>query len=257
MHPPILLSPSLRAIDHAPTPNPRRFRPLWCAPTHTGASAARSHENDDDDDDEVPSNAERRASCNRDTRLTSKNARAHVASRRHDRDRDHDTDHDRDRCGPPRRRASCTSCDAAPSLAMAVEVPAVTRRVKRAARHAHRASRAHMCTSSQRIARIVTVSVPPAHDRHARATAALARSIDRARGVALAMAVKEAVGYTARHVRHEKRASLACTSTPSTRIARVITDFRSPRARASCGGGGARSSLDRAHAVWRRRWRWR
>ena len=86
---------------------------------------------------------------------------------------------------------------------MAVEVPAVTRRVKRAACHAHRASRARMRTSSPRIARIVTVSVPPAHDRHARATAALARSIDRARGVALAMAVKEAVGYTARHVRHE------------------------------------------------------
>ena len=181
MYPPILLSPSLRAIDHAPTPNPRRFRPLWCAPTHTGASAARSHENDDDDDDEVPSNAERRAWCNRDTRVTSNNARAHVAARRHDRDHGNDSDHDRDRCGPPRRRASCTSWDAAPSLAMAVEVPAVTRRVKRAARHAHRASRACMCTSSPRIARIVTVSVPPAHDRHARATAALARSIDRAR----------------------------------------------------------------------------
>ena len=108
-----------------------------------------------------------------------------------------------------------------------------------------------MYASSPRIARIVTVSVPPANDRHARATAELARSIDRARGVALAMAVKEAVGYTARHVRHEKRASLACTSTPSTRI----TDLRPPRARASCGGGGARSSLDRAHEVWRRRWR--
>ena len=196
------------------------------------------------------SNVERR-----DARVTPNNARAHVAVRRHDRDRDNDSDHDRDRCGPPRRRASCTSCDAAPSLAMAVEVPAVTRRVKRAACHAHCASRARMRTSSPRIARIVTVSVPPAHDRHARATAALARSIDRARGVALAMAVKEAVGYTARHVRHEKRASLACTSTPSTRITRVITDFRSPRARASCGGGGARSSLDRAHEVWRRRWR--
>ena len=89
---------------------------------------------------------------------------------------------------------------------MAVEVPAVTRRVKRAAHHARRASRARMRASSPRIARIVTVSVPPAHDRHARATAALARSIDRARGVALAMAVKEAVGYTACHVRHEKNA---------------------------------------------------
>ena len=69
----------------------------------------------------------------------------------------------------------------APSLAMAVEVTAVTRRVKRAARHAHRASRARMRTSSPRIARIVAVSVPPAHDRHAHATAALARSLDRAR----------------------------------------------------------------------------
>ena len=129
---------------------------------------------------------------------------------------------------------------------------------KRASCHAHRASRARMRTSSPRIARIVTVSVPPAHDRHARATTALARSIDRARSVALAMAVKEAVGYTARHVRHEKLASLVCTSTPSTRIVRLITDFRSPRARASCGGGGARSSsLDRAHEVWHRRWRWR
>ena len=75
--PPILLSPSLRAIDNAPTPNPRRFRPLSCAPTHTGVSAALSHENDDDDN-EVPSNAERRAWCNRDTRVASNNARAHV-----------------------------------------------------------------------------------------------------------------------------------------------------------------------------------
>ena len=44
------------------------------------------------------SNVERR-----DARVTSNNARAHVAARRHDRHRDHDTDHDRDRCGPPRR----------------------------------------------------------------------------------------------------------------------------------------------------------
>ena len=127
-----------------------------------------------------------------------------------------------------------------------------------ALRVTHTASHARACARHHRASRkFVTVSVPPAHDRHARATAALARSIDRARGVALAMAVKEAVGYTARHMRHEKSASLAHTSTPSTHIARVITAFRSPRARASCGGGGARSSLDRAHAVWRRRWRWR
>ena len=131
------------------------------------------------------------------------------------------------------------------------------RRLHGASSAQHRASRARIRTSPPRIARIVTISVPPAHDRHARATAALAHSVDHARGVALAMAVKEAVGYIARHVRHENRASLARTSTPSTRIARVITDFRPPRARASCGGGGARSSLDRTHVVWRRRWRWR
>jgi len=80
LYPPILLSSSLRAIGHAPTPNPRRFRPLWCAPTHTGTSAALSHENDDYDD-EVPSNAERRTSNveRRDTCVTSNNARAHDA----------------------------------------------------------------------------------------------------------------------------------------------------------------------------------
>ena len=122
------------------------------------------------------SNVERR-----DARVTPNNARAHVAVRRHDRDRDNDSDHDRDRCGPPRRRASCTSCDAAPSLAMAVEVPAVTRRVKRAARHAHRASRARMRTSSPRIARIVTVSVPPrTTGTRALRRRSLARSIARA-----------------------------------------------------------------------------
>jgi hypothetical protein len=113
--------------------------------------------------------------------VTPNNARAHDAARCHDRDRDHDSDHDRDRCGPPRRRASCKSCDAAPSLAMAVEVPAVTRRVKRAARHAHRASRARMRTSSPRIARIVTVSVPPrTTGTRALRRRSLARSIARA-----------------------------------------------------------------------------
>ena len=122
------------------------------------------------------SNAERR-----DARVMSNNARAHVTDRRHDRDRDNDSDHDRDRCGPPRRRASCTSCDAAPSLAMAVEVPAVTRRVKRAACHAHRASRARMRTSSPRIARIVTVSVPPrTTGTRAQRRRSLAQSIARA-----------------------------------------------------------------------------
>ena len=58
-------------------------------------------------------------------------------------------------------------------------------------------------------------------------------------------------GYIARHARYARRASRACTHTPSPRIARVITVFRPPRARparARCCGGGARS-LARAEAV--------
>ena len=62
-------------------------------------------------------------------------------------------------------------------------------------------------------------------DRGARS---LDRSRTRARGVALAMAVEEAFGHAARHVRHESRAPLARTSTPSTRVARVIAVFRPP-----------------------------
>ena len=95
---------------------------------------------------------------------------------------------------------------------------------------------------------LLWLPAPPAHDRHARATAALARSLDRARGVALAMAMKkEAVGYTARHVRHENRASLVRTSTPSTRIARVITEFPVPpgHARVAAAAALARRSIVR------------
>ena len=166
-------------------------------------------------------NAERR-----DARVTSNNVRAHDAARRHDRDRDHDSDHDRDRCGPPRRSAPCASCDTAPSLAMAVEVPAVTRRVKRAARHARRASRARMCTSPPHIARIVS---PPPRAQPARARYSGTRSLDRSRAVC---GVGDGGGGGGRLHRAScatrNRASLARTSTPSTRIARVIADFRSP-----------------------------
>ena len=95
-------------------PKPRHFRPLWCAPTHTGTSSALSHENADDSD-EVPPNADRR----RRTRLlqlraraTSDITRAHDATRRGNRDRDYDSDRDCDRRGQPhvvRRIAVATS----------------------------------------------------------------------------------------------------------------------------------------------------
>ena len=98
----------------------------------------------------------------------------------------------------------------------------------------------------------------PPRARPARARYGGARSLDRSRALC---GVGDGGGGGGRLHRascaSRNRASLARTSTPSTRIARVITDFRFPRACASCGGGGARSSLDRAHAVWRRRWRWR
>ena len=63
-----------------PPRTPRRFRPLWCAPTHTGTSAALSHENGDYDD-EVPPNAERRTpnAERRDTCGMSYNARVYDA----------------------------------------------------------------------------------------------------------------------------------------------------------------------------------
>ena len=69
-----------------------------------------------------------------------------------------------------------------------------------------------------------------------------ARSLARSR--ALVVAVEVAFGYTARHARYARRASRARTRTSSPRIARVITVFRSPRARparARCSGGGAHS----------------
>ena len=143
-------------------------------------------------------------------------------------------------------------------------------RLHRAPRVSHTA-RASLVTRAHAL--IITASrasspfsVPPAHDRHARAAAAaaLARSLDRAhavwrwrwrlRSVTSRVTRVTHVTRVARHVRAREHHH---------RFARVITVFRRPRARsarARCCGGGARSiarSLDRAHAVWRWRWRWR
>ena len=140
--------------------------------------------------------------------------------------------------------------------------------IARHARYARRASRACMRTSSPRIARVITIFRPPAHDRHARAAAAaaLARSLARAEAEAVGLGV--AFSYTARHgaarASRTSRASRARASTPSPRIARVITvplPPTRPHARAAtaaalarsiaravcggCGGGGGG------------RWRWR
>ena len=133
-------------------------------------------------------------------------------------------------------RAVCGGCGGGGGRWRWRAVTSPVTRVTRAAHHArvrvrhHRASRASS-----------PFSVPPAHDRHARAAAAaaLARSLARAEAEAVGLGV--AFSYTARHARHARHAR-ACTSSP--RIARVIAVFRPPRARparARCSGGGARS----------------
>ena len=130
-------------------------------------------------------------------------------------------------------------------------------RVTRAARHArvrvrhHRASRASS-----------PFSVPPAHDRHARAAAAaaLARSLARAEAEAEAVGLGVAFSYTAHHARHARhtrarachhRASHASSQPPFPDVthARARQRWRRclvcslPRAR---GGGGIRSFERRA-----------
>ena len=101
----------------------------------------------------------------------------------------------------------------------------------RHARYARRASRARTRTSSPRIARVITVSLPPprTHARAARRRRSLARSIARVRcgcgdgGLA--------VGHAARHTHHALRASRARTCASSTGDTRVITVPFPPRAR--------------------------
>ena len=129
--------------------------------------------------------------------------------------------------------------------------------IARHARYARRASRACMRTSSPRIARVITIFRPPAHDRHARAAAAaaLARSLARAEAEAVGLGV--AFSYTARHARHARarvrhhRASRASSPPPFPDVTHAHARQRRRRclvcslARAR-GGGGGRSFARRA-----------
>ena len=134
------------------------------------------------------------------------------------------------------------------------------------ARHARasRTSRARACTSSPRIARVITAPLPRCHPcARAAAAAALSRLLARSRarrrrrwgwGRRSVTSRVTRVKHVTRVARHARARAY------HHRFARVITVFRPPRARparARCCGGGARS-LARARAVaWRWRWRWR
>ena len=75
------------------------------------------------------------------------------------------------------------------------------------ARYARRSSRACANTSSPRIAHVITVSVPPAHDRHARARCCGgggARSLARAEAEAEAVGLGVTFSYIARHAHHAR-----------------------------------------------------
>ena len=158
------------------------------------------------------------------------------------------------------RRRRSLACSRACGVALAVEVA-----FSYIARHARasRASRMCACTSSPRIARVITAPLPRCHPcARAAAAAALSRLLARSRArrrrrwgwgrrsVTSRVTRAKHVTRVARHARARAYHH---------RFARVITVFRPPRARparARCCGGGARS-LARARAVWRWRWRWR
>ena len=96
-------------------------------------------------------------------------------------------------------------------------------RVTRAARHArvrvrhHRASRASS-----------PFSVPPAHDRHARAAAAAALARSLARAEAEAVGLRVAFSYTARHARHERHERHARARARHHRASRASSPFLFP-----------------------------
>jgi len=154
-----------------------------------------------------------------------------------------------------RRRRSLARSRARCVAVTAVEVAGGY--IARHARYARRASRACTRTSSPRIARVIDVSVPPVHDRHARAAAAaaLARSLARAEAEAVGLGV--AFSYTARHARHARararhhRASRASSPPPFPDVTHAHARQRRRRclvcslARAR-GGGGGRSFACRA-----------
>ena len=153
-----------------------------------------------------------------------------------------------------RRRRRSLARSRARCVAVTVEVAGGY--IARHARYARRASRACTRTSSPRIARVIAVSVPPVHDRHARAAAAaaLARSCARRRRrwgwgwrsvTPRVTRVTRARMYviTAHRARHHRSSS---PTRPHARAATAAALARSI-ARAVCGGCGGGGG----------RWRWR
>ena len=134
--------------------------------------------------------------------------------------------------------------------------------VDHAARHARHA---RACTSSPRIARVITAPLPRCHPC-ARAAAAAAPSrllaCSRARRRRRWGWGRRSVTSRVTRVKHVTRvARHARARAYHHRFARVITVFRPPRARPARARAAAAAalarSLDRAHAAWRWRWRWR
>ena len=128
---------------------------------------------------------------------------------------------------------------------------------------ASRASRARACTSSPRIARVITAPLPRTSPIRARGSGGGAVSFARllARAEAEAVGLGEAVGYFARHAyqtRHVRRSSRARTRISSPLRARHHRFPSPPRTTGTRALLRRRRSLARrARAVWRWRWRWR
>ena len=153
-----------------------------------------------------------------------------------------------------RRRRRSLARSRARCVAVTVEVAGGY--IARHARYARRASRACTRTSSPRIARVIAVSVPPVHDRHARAAAAaaLARSCARRRRRwgwgwrsvtprVTRVTLARVYVITAHRARHHRSSS---PTRPHARAATAAALARSI-ARAVCGGCGGGGG----------RWRWR
>ena len=176
---------------------------------------------------------------------------------------------------PPRARPARARCSGggahsrtrlrARGVAVVMVMAVAVGHAARDERNARHASRIRTRAASPRIARVVAGSIPPARTCARAAAAALARSSpDRAHAVWRWRWRWRSVTSRATRVTHATRVDRhARARAHHHRFARVISVFRSPRARparARCCGGGARliaRSLDRAHTEWRWRWRWR
>ena len=168
---------------------------------------------------------------------------------------------------------ACTRCGVAMAVEVAVGCTAY------GVRHSRCASLSLARASSSRVVRVITVSVPPAHDRHARvaAAAALARSLDRARRRSITSRARGRASRTplitrvhARTRARNHRASRASSPFPFPDVTHTPTRAHGNGGGAllfarthggvgsgggGCGGGGAGGA---AEGVWRAHWRmWR